>query len=288
MKNFFLKSIKKFINIFFKLVYGYSFDTYKAALSNRSIDSMSSVLLWMISFVKKKYPKFSLENKHVGEIGTGKFLSHPIGLIFLGANKVTTFDLFRQYNKKAAKLSYQQQFMTKKIFSAFTSSEKYSKLIEQIGNSGFELSKLSKFGINYLAPYDINLYNKENSFDFILSYTMLEHLPPKDIHKLLSKSINALKKGAHFCHFIDLEDHKDPKNNPFGFLINEEWSDLDCYVRGNRLRLNDWKIIFDKMDNIEYEFVSTLQRNKELLPKEVPNKINKHISGILVVGRKNI
>ena len=42
------------------------------------------------------------------------------------------------------------------------------------------------------------------------------------------------------------------------------------------------------MDNIEYEFVSTLQRNKELLPKEVPNKINKHISGILVVGRKNI
>ena len=106
-----------------------------------------------------------------------------------------------------------------------------------------------------------------------MSYTVLEHVPPRDILNLLIKSIDVLKVGGYFCHFIDLEDHKDSINKPFEFLKVKEWTDSDCFSRGNRLRLNDWEDIFNNIQEIEYEFVSILERDKSLLPPGIDKEL---------------
>ena len=111
------------------------------------------------------------------------------------------------------------------------------------------------------------------------------------IKTLLVKSVGVLKEGGCFCHFIDLEDHLDPEHAPFEFLKEDDWTDIDCYTRGNRLRRQDWEGIFNQMDNIEYEFVSILRREAFFLPMNITEMggieiKNKTVSGILVVGKK--
>jgi len=278
--------LKKSINVVFKSVFGVSYSTYKAAATNRSFDSMSAVLLWMVQGVKKKYPEFVLNNKVVAEIGSGQFLAHPLGLKLLGSDQIVTFDLYKQYNQKAAKISYLQQVMAKKIFSSYVDSSIYNEMMEKIKDTGLDLHRLDRLGVVYKAPFDLNNYEQSNFFDFITSYTVLEHVPPSDITSLLEKSIKMLKPGGHFCHFIDMEDHKDAENKPFEFLKCERWEVNDCFSRGNRLRKNDWEQIFNTLSEIEYEFVSVLVRNKNFLPKGIKEEFNDNTSGILVVGKK--
>lgn len=274
------------VNSYSTVFYGVPFLTYKATLTNRSFDSMSSALSWMLHSIQKKYPDFKLDGKCVAEIGSGKFLSHAVGLKILGAKEVVSFDLNRQFDRKAAILSYDQQVMAKKIFSALVPSSIYSKKMDVIKKSNFDLVKLEKYGIKYLAPFDLHDYDKNGNFDLIISYTVLEHVPPAAISELLVKSIDTLKNGAFFCHFIDLEDHKDSQDNPFEFLRVDKWTDTDCFHRGNRLRLKDWEDIFYGIDDIEYEFVSVLVRDGDLLPNGIDKELSNFASGILAVGQK--
>jgi SAM-dependent methyltransferase len=288
MKLLIKRIFLKLSNIVFKIIYGISYSTYKGALTNRSFDSMSAILLWMVHSVIKKYPKFVLNNKIVAEIGSGQFLSHPLGLKLLGSDAIVSFDLYRQYNQKAAKISYSQQVMAKKIFSSYVDSSVYNKTMEEIRDTEFNLNQLENLGIKYKAPFDLNNFNEHDFFDFVISYTVLEHVPPSDISSLLEKSIKILKPGGHFCHFIDLEDHKDAENKPFEFLKHKEWKEEECFSRGNRLRPDAWKAIFDTLDEIEYEFISILVRNKDFLPCEIKRELNNYTSGILVVGLKRV
>ena len=75
-------------------------------------------------------------------------------------------------------------------------------------------------------------------------------------------------------------------NKPFEFLANKEWSEKNCFNRGNRLRLNDWKNKFDNIDNISYEFIKLLERDKSALPSSIQKIRENYTSGILVVGQK--
>ena len=278
--------IKKIFNKAFQIFFGFSFYTYKGALSNRSFDSMSSILFWMLSNLEKKYPNFNITDKKVAELGSGIFLSHPLGLKILGAKSIFTFDLYKQFIRKVASISFSQRVMSKKFYTSKIESSTYNNLIDEILQTNFDLNELKKIGINYKAPYDINDFEETNKFDLFISYTVMEHVPPNDILKLLKTSINILKPKGYFCHFIDLEDHKDPINKPFEFLANKEWSEKNCFNRGNRLRLNDWKNKFDNIDNISYEFIKLLERDKSALPSSIQKIRENYTSGILVVGQK--
>ena len=285
------KVTNKILNVGCKAFTGMSFSAYKGAISNRSFDSMSSVLLWMIMSLKEKYPDFEVKGGKVAEIGSGQFLSHPVGFLLLGVRQVVTFDLYRQFNQKASALSFTQNVMSKKVFSSFVPSEPYFKTVREIQATKFDLSKLEALGIEYKAPFDLQNYKEDGNFDLITSYTVLEHVPPRDILSLLTKSINVLKSGGKFCHYIDLEDHLNSESAPFEFLSNENWKDRDCYLRGNRLRMNDWNHLFKSISNIEYEFLRVIRREASLLPKSIQAKLelnekNITVTGILVVGRK--
>ena len=116
------------LNKILKLWIGIPLSTYKGALSNRSFDSMSSVLFWMIDGLEKKYSDFKIKGKKVVEIGSGVFFSHPLALKLLGSEKVFSFDLYKQYNKTAAKISFNQRIMSKKFF---TSKKSYKIFIKK-------------------------------------------------------------------------------------------------------------------------------------------------------------
>jgi hypothetical protein len=278
----------KIFNRVFQLFFGVPYSMYIGALSTRSFDSMSSVLIWMISGLEKKHPNFKIKGKEVVELGSGAFFSHPLGLKLLGANKISSFDLYRQFNKRAAAISFSQRLMSKKFFTSKIDSSFYNTTLDQIIETNHDLKKLEKIGIHYFAPYDINNSKTDNQFDLFISYTVLEHVPPRDISNLLKTSIKIIKPLGYFCHFIDLEDHKNSKEHPFDFLKFKNWSDEDCFNRGNRLRLNEWKEEFDSIDNIDYEFINILERDKNKLPPGFKKEINNYASGILVVGQKKV
>jgi len=211
---------------------------------------------------------------------------HPIGLELLGAEEVVSFDLFRQFKVKAALLALSQQVMSKKVYSRYISSARYAMTMSTINKTKLEPDKLDELGIKYLAPFDLHDYKTSNDFDLLVSDTVLEHVPPLDIKKLLLKSIDVLKVGGYFCHYIDLEDHKDPDNNPFEFLSVSEWTDSDSFSRGNRLRLDDWAEIYMSLKGIDFEFMRILERDSNLLPPGIKKDISNFSSGILVVGRR--
>jgi hypothetical protein len=246
----------------------------------------------MMHSIKQQYQEFDLHNQEIAEIGSGKYLAHPIGLKLLGANRITSFDLHRQFNQKAASIAYLQQVMAKKIYSSNASPEIYLKIMEDIKSTNMDLDKLHQMGINYLAPYDLREYSTNNKFYLVISYTVLEHIPPNDINSLLEKSIDIISEGGYFCHYIDLEDHLNPTQAPFDFFKENDWSDKDCFSRGNRLRISDWTELFDKISGIDYEFITKFKRDASLLPMDI-NKLkeseieNYVVSGILVVGRKH-
>lgn len=258
---------------------------YKGALSNRSFDSMSATLIWMVRGLQRVYPEFFVAGK-VLEIGSGKYLSHPLGLRMLGASRVTSIDLFEQFNRKAAQVSFRQNVMAKKLFAGEINSRKYYEHLKEIDETNFELSSLADYGVEYIAPLDILNYNPQEHFDLVTSYTTLEHVPPRDVSSLLTKSISLLREGGHFCHFIDLEDHKNPQKNPFGFLIESEWSDFDCFTRGNRLRAHDWRKILDDLTDIQYSFVFVLERNDAPMPSPFDWSSDNRVTGILAVGKR--
>jgi SAM-dependent methyltransferase len=287
-----MRAVIKILNPCFKWISGVPFQVYKGAITNRSFDSMSAILIWMVNSIRKKYSNFDLKNKKVAEIGTGQFMAHPIGFKLLGASKVVTFDLYRQFNQKAAFISYSQQVMAKKFFSSLALPTDYMKVMSDIKLTKMALPELEKRGIEYWAPFDLLDYQDDDDFDLITSYTVLEHVPPREIEALMIKSIAVLKRGGIFCHYIDLEDHLDPESAPFAFLVEVDWSDQDCFSRGNRLRLSAWENIFEKLSGVDYEFVSVLRRETSLLPEGImkKNELNEGdlaVSGILVVGKKH-
>ena len=284
---FFIKKIILFVlNKLYVYFLGVDFFTYHSTSSNRSFDSMSAILLWMLGEIGKKYNDFEICGKDIFEFGSGKFLSHPIALKFLGAHNIVSSDILNQFDPKAAKLSFKNRIMAKKFFSSLITSKSFNETCIKIEETDFDLHRLSNMGIDYIAPVKMEDCNENNRFDLVLSYTTLEHIPPHSISNVLSSSLNLLKVGSVFCHFIDLEDHADSRNNPFAFLSVSEWSDSDCFSRGNRLRPSDWKVIFNSFDNIEYDFTIILKRDAELLPPNVENIEDNYSSGILVIGRK--
>ena len=291
MKILIKKIFRRVFNHTYKLFVGMSYSDYMAARTNRSFDSMSSILLWMMNSIKKEYPDFGIQGKDVAEFGSGKFLAHAIGFKVLGASSVISFDLHRQFNQKVALEAYMQQVMAKKIYSDFVLPDEYMKVMDSIKSTKLDLELLKQHGINYYAPYDLMEYTSRK-FYLITSYTVLEHVPPRDIYALLTKSVDTLISGGYFCHYIDLEDHLDPVSAPFDFLAEDNWSDRNCFSRGNRLRLADWDNLFNQIDGIDFEFVSILRRDASLLPIDIIKMSDSEIknittSGILVVGKKH-
>jgi len=286
LKNFFFKLIGRIIrgikSIYSITVYGIPYLTYRACYGNRSFDSMSSALLWMINVVKNEYPDFEIKHSTILEIGSGQFLSHPIALKILGAHQITSIDLFEQYNNKAAYLSLTNSGIARKVLSGSSLNKDTTEYISSIARQLKISKRLNIKGIKYLAPYDLMDNPFESTFDIVFSYTVLEHVPLKQIHPLLVSTIKSLKQGGVFFHYVDLEDHSCSNNNPFAFIDNRTWTDNDCQKRGNRIRIRDWEEIIKSLELTSSKIIPNNFRSSNIKFK---NKTDQ-FCGFLFVGKK--
>ena len=99
-------------------------------------------------------------------------------------------------------------------------------------------------GCSYAAPVDvINSPSLLPQFDILVSTSVLEHIPPSLIVALLRAIQSRGMEGAVQIHKVDLRDHRDFENEPYGFLDPSQNfdSEFEADSRGNGMTLQDWE-----------------------------------------------
>lgn len=253
---------------------------------HRTFDAMSAILGWILGLVKKEFPDFTLEGKRALEIGTGKYLNHPLGLYICGCDSVFTVDVDNQLENIAKPLK--DVVLARRFLSDFVSDDVFNHRLSNIKDCLSHplayLTRLVDIGIshNHLSSVFIDVISAIHPFDFVFSYATLEHVqkPPAT----LDIAYNALKPGGICAHFVDLEDHRDPVNEPFAFLSEPEWESE------NRLRESSWLDLFREY-GMDCRFPYLAERRNPKLPNIHPSvkyesESDLRTTAFLMVGRK--
>jgi SAM-dependent methyltransferase len=102
---------------------------------------------------------------------------------------------------------------------------------------------LGALGIIYRAPVDFaESVPFPDRLDWIMSRSVLEHLPPDRAGDILLNVFRCLRPGGIMSHGVHLEDHRDFAGAPHAFLAADtDWTPAQADTRGNRLRPSDWR-----------------------------------------------
>ena len=221
----------------------------------------------------------TLAKQRCMEFGAGYVPTEVLVYISLGAVEVIAID----YNpiaqieilRKAldlAPLGWENNFERE-----FARHKEFNLELISFSKGTNNIEKLNKF--NYIAPFDMSKNSfSDNPFNFIHSVSVLEHLPLDCIQDIVSNLCQSLAPGGRMLNTIDLTDHWDADNNPFGFLkwdtnYNEE-NDYD--TRGNRLRLSDWIAIFSNVKDCHTVCLSKRQSHLEFSFEELNEFYKSH------------
>ena len=192
-----------------------------------------------------------IEGRRCLEIGTGYVGSSPVVMWLLGAQAVTSIDLNRLLMVCALKqsiLSVEKEELFHILRKHVRSEESLNNRIHQVyAWAASDQEKLPEC-FSYLAPFDILADECDTAcFDFIFSISTLEHIPRSIVSQFVEKMVSVMASGGTGLHSIDLTDHFDSKDNPFGFLAlkGDDYSDdSDADSRGNRIRGSEWLDVF--------------------------------------------
>lgn len=238
-----------------------------AARQHRSFDAMSGVLGWMLGLARQELGPLSLSGRAL-EIGTGQFMAHAAGLYVCGFDRVLTVDRYRQLAPSLVKASLSNPVLARRFLSPFVSHDRFMERWRRLAAAGFAPESLAADGLEYRAPQEAAALLAEPArFDFVFSYTTLEHVPPTELPGLLAATAGLLAPGGVALHFVDLEDHLDPRNAPFDFLSpSPGWNADQCGARGNRLRFSDWQRLLRDSTGLDWRYPYVPARHDAALP----------------------
>ena len=221
-----------------------------------------------------------MEGKCCLEIGTGYVGSSPIVMWLLGAQAITSIDLNRLLIPDALKVSI-LSVDRKELFCILrkhvTSEKTLSNRIDQIyAWADSEEEELPEY-FSYLAPFDIlaDKFDTE-AFDFIFSISTLEHIPRSIVSQFVEEISSVLVSDGVGLHSIDLTDHFDSQDNPFGFLAlkDDDYSeDSDADSRGNRIRGSEWLDVFVR-SGLTADVVMSSKAPRSHLPEVLAGPFN--------------
>lgn len=103
-------------------------------------------------------------------------------------------------------------------------------------------------GYNYHAPLDvIAAPGLLPPFDILVSTSVLEHIPPSRMVPLIDALKSRENDGAMQFHRVDLRDHRDFENDPYGFLdLSVPFdSEAEADSRGNAMTVQDWERLLE-------------------------------------------
>ncbi len=183
-----------------------------------------------------------LYNSNILEIGSGKY-SLLTGLYwkYMNVKKYIGIDKFCN-----PFLSKDWEEMYKSKINLLPRILGNKDLYEILDNDSW--NKLNEFIEIYKDDF-LNIKLKENTFDFVYSSAVFEHIEkPEDT---ISALYNVLKPGGLTYHNIDLRPHSAHKQNPIDILrySTTDWKakTLNSYNWQylNRLRSSDWIELFE-------------------------------------------
>lgn len=164
------------------------------------------------------------------EIGTGYSLVAPVVLYLLGFDKIVTVDIskdvaIKTFQKQIQYLNNEELLQTIAEKGRFYLSEIKEKL--QHIQSFQTLKKLCAYcNILYIPKYTLSdIENAHNSYDYICSQVVFEHIPPAFLKKLFAKMKVWLTQNGCAVHTINFIDHfanpgffQDKNISEFNFL----------------------------------------------------------------------
>lgn len=165
------------------------------------------------------------------EIGTGYSIISAVVLSLLGFKKVITVDTtqdirFSTFKKQISYIETLEFLNEIYLKSSYTESE-INDLIAMIKKEKSFASLFESLNIIYIAPYTFDdIENHSDSFDYISSQVVLEHIPPDILDILFEKTKKWLTQGGGFgVHTINFIDHfanpgffQDKSISEFNFL----------------------------------------------------------------------
>ncbi|MBI3610066.1 MAG: methyltransferase domain-containing protein [Nitrospirae bacterium] len=191
------------------------------------------------------------------EVGTGRAPITPLSYWLMGADRTITIDLNPYLRAELVRESLQyiadHDGEVRRLFGDFLEARRLDELLGFHRKYPFTVGAfLDLCRIDYVAPGDAaQTHLAERSIDFHTSYTVLEHIPPQTVRRILAEGIRIVAKGGLFIHKIDYSDHfshSDRTILPVNFLqySDAEWERYagNRYMYMNRLRHDDYISLF--------------------------------------------
>lgn len=159
-----------------------------------------------------------LHGQHVVEIGTGWAPVLPLLYWLCGQAECHTYDVARLLRGSLVIETAKQLVALECLPSAFLETSRYGGkklhperrkvLQELIARRPSAAEILRCCGISYHAPADAGATGlPDQSVGLVFSNLVLEHVPEKEIDRLLGEAHRILKPGGYMLHSIDLSDH---------------------------------------------------------------------------------
>ena len=185
----------------------------------------------------------SFEGATVLEIGSGWFPTIPIMLGVGGARRVLMSDLNPHMDAVT-----------------FASTLRFLKDVMPTNQRLNAISTLGDLPITYLAPFDAGAV-PDGTIDFVISRTVLEHIPPGDLANLLIALHPKLSPSGLMVHLVDHSDHLEHTDKSISKINFLTWSGrkhalVNSLTRAgeNRLRHHEYQPIFEMAG---YQVVTT-------------------------------
>lgn len=185
----------------------------------------------------------SFEGATVLEIGSGWFPTIPIMLAVDGARRVIMSDLNPHMDDVT-----------------FASTLRFLKGLMPTNQRLNAITSLSDLPITYLAPFDATAV-PSGTIDYVISRTVLEHIPPDNLVDLLETLRPKLAPTGLMVHLVDHSDHLEHTDKSLSKINFLTWSKRKhAFVNfltmegENRLRHHEYHPIFE---GAGYRVVST-------------------------------
>lgn len=174
--------------------------------------------------------------RHVLELGTGWYPIVPIGLIDVGVDRVTTFDVNPLCDLARARTALQRFGSDLQADPAATDA---AQLLEPLGIR--------------MIVRDVRESGLErDSVDLFVSNNTLEHIPPATLSEIMIEFRRLAAPGAVMDHFIDMSDHYahfDRSITEFNYLrySDRRWRPFNNRLQyQSRLRISDYRRIIEE------------------------------------------
>lgn len=214
----------------------------------------------------------SIEGLRCLEFGSGYVPSDAISLWLLGARHVTSLD----YNP-IANLHFLKVAIARADFASIRSQLSEPQLrgasLERVDRLELMIRRgkldIDAIDWSYSAPVDVtDASARLPTYDFIWSTNVLEHIARSMLPAVLKRLQSVLSPGGFCVHHVDLRDHLDFDNNPYGFLDRSKPfdPDADADARGNGMTADDWNALFAGNPDLDLRILAHVKGRPDLVP----------------------